>query len=111
MISAAAPQLGGDPRDLVGAPQLPRAIASVRPPEVVVGDILLHDRRVAWIVSAVSVLVGVRVLWATSPAFGSLIDYIGAFLWGFGLHELNKITMPEGLAKLGLALPKGKDGG
>lgn len=108
---AAAPQLGGNPTDLVGVPQLPRDIAPVRTPDAVVGDIRRHDGAVAWIVSAVSVLVGLRVLWATSPAFGSLIDYIGAFLWGFGLHELNKITMPEGLTKLGLVLPKGKDGG
>ena len=48
----------------------------------------------------------------TSPAFGDFSDYIGAFLWGFGLHELNKLTMPEGLSKLGLVLPQvqGKSG-
>jgi len=55
--------------------------------------------------------IGLRLLWATNDRFGSLADYIGAFLWGFGLHELNKMTMPDtALAKLGLAFPKGKDG-
>ncbi|HEY0511120.1 MAG TPA: hypothetical protein VGH73_04410 [Thermoanaerobaculia bacterium] len=106
-----APQVGGDPASLVDTPQLPRAIGSIRAPMDIIADVQRHDRIVAWIVSAVSVLVGLRVLWAATPAFGSLIDYIGAFLWGFGLHELNKITMPDGLAKLGLVFPQIKSGG
>jgi hypothetical protein len=97
---------GAGPADLSPTPQLP----SVRDPGVVVLDVQSHDATVAWIVCAVSVLVGLRVLWATSQTFGDLSDYIGAFLWGFGLHELNKLTMPEGLSKLGLALPQIKSG-
>ena len=104
-------RLGGDPASLVGAPRLPPALGTVRPPDDILADIQRHDQLVAWIVSVVSVLVGLQVLWAASSTFGSLIDYIGAFLWGFGLHELNKIAMPDGLAKLGLALPQVKSGG
>ncbi|MFL6235655.1 MAG: hypothetical protein ACJ76N_21160 [Thermoanaerobaculia bacterium] len=103
----AAPLPGAGPADLSPTPQLPM----VRAPGVILQDVQSHDAIVAWIVCAVSVLVGLRVLWATSQTFGGLLDYIGAFLWGFGLHELNKLTMPEGLGKLGLALPQGKSGG
>jgi hypothetical protein len=101
-----APSPGAGPGDLPSTPRLPL----VRDPGVILQDVRSHDAIVAWIVCAVSVLVGLRVLWATSQTFGGLLDYIGAFLWGFGLHELNKLTMPEGLGKLGLVLPQGKSG-
>lgn len=76
--------------------------------EVILGTIRRNDRIVGWLISFVSVLLGLSLLWWTNETFGNLMDYIGAFLWGFGLHELNKIAQPAALAKTGFVLPAGK---
>ena len=93
----------------------PTALAT-RPPdrlfaaqeEVILGTIRRNDKIIGWLISFVSVLLGLSLLWWTNETFGNLMDYIGAFLWGFGLHELNKIAQPAALAKLGFVLPAGK---
>ena len=53
-----------------------------------------YDLVATLIMVFVSVLLGLNILWASSLTFGSLVDYIGAFLWGFGLHTLNQVALP-----------------
>jgi len=55
------------------------------------------------IVTLLSVLIGLQILWAPKNDFGGLVDYITVFLWGFGLHALNSIAQPAALNRLGLA--------
>lgn len=54
------------------------------------------DWVVAGVISVLSGLVGVQLLWVTNATFGELNDYIAALLWGFGLHELNSLTQQSG---------------
>jgi hypothetical protein len=49
----------------------------------------------------VAVVLGLQLLWANTADFGSPVDYISAFLWGFGLHELQQTAAPAVLARLG----------
>jgi hypothetical protein len=63
------------------------------------------------IIAIVSVVIGLQLLWVQKATFGGLADYITAFLWGFGLQELNKQVLPPTLTKLGLGgLPTAREG-
>lgn len=55
------------------------------------------------IVTLLSVLIGLQILWAPENDFGSLVDYVTVFLWGFGLHAMNSIAQPAALKDFGLA--------
>lgn len=57
------------------------------------------------IASIVTVAIGLQLLWANSAnGFGSLADYIGAMLWGFGLHQLNSVALPAAATQVGMPL-------
>ncbi len=46
-----------------------------------------RDRVAQWIVLLLGTLSGVAAVWLPNATFGSLQDYITAFLWGFGFHS------------------------
>jgi hypothetical protein len=77
-------------------------LAEVLEPGRIIADINRKDRQALYIVSGVSVLVGLQALWVPNNTFGGLLDYITVFLWGFGLHELNKVALPAAARRLQL---------
>ena len=81
----------------------------------VLADIKRRDRRALLIVSLVSVVVGISLLWVPDKTFGGLADYIAVFLWGFGLHQLNAVALPQAVRGQELpwfpALPQGQQPG
>jgi hypothetical protein len=41
------------------------------------------------VVILIAVVLGVKLLWAGNPVWGSGNDYLIAVLWGLGLHQLS----------------------
>jgi hypothetical protein len=79
------------------------AFAKVGPPtdriRVTVADL---DRQigqgeqiVAAVAGVVAILLGLQLLWAPSPAWGSASDCIIAILWGLGLHQVAGAAMGQ----------------
>jgi hypothetical protein len=100
---AQSPGGGLDP----GGPSADRAAEGERvgeelSPARIIEVIRRKDRQALFIVSGVSVLVGLQALWVPNSTFGGLVDYITVFLWGFGLHELNKVALPAAARRLEL---------
>ncbi|MDY7079259.1 MAG: hypothetical protein SXV54_20280 [Chloroflexota bacterium] len=69
---------------------------AIRPPRV----IRRIDILVMVLFSALTAFIGLQTLWVTNSGFGSLVDYIGALLWGFGLNELNQVALPSTVSQL-----------
>lgn len=85
--------------------QLGSAVGTLRPIEEVKIEIpkftelsarLLFGDGIAFsIMVLVTILLGLQLLWAGKETFGTWEDYIGVFLWGFGLHQLNQVALPS----------------
>lgn len=95
------------PSALNGIPPSPLSDADVEIPSAaaILARIQLNDARAAGIAGTVTVLIGLATLWATNPTFGGGTDYLSAFIWGFGLSELNKLLVSATASQLALPLP------
>lgn len=49
----------------------------------------------ALVVGVISILVGVKLLWLPSPTWGDWADYVTAFLWGLGLHQVSGAALGQ----------------
>jgi hypothetical protein len=47
------------------------------------------------VVALISILVGVKLLWLPSPTWGDWADYVTAFLWGLGLHQVSGAALGQ----------------
>jgi hypothetical protein len=63
------------------------------------------DLLVLAVTLVVAVLLGLQLLWQNNPIWGSANDYIVAFLWGLGLHQISG-TAFEGVTGLAEKLQK-----
>jgi hypothetical protein len=100
---APAPGGGSDPGGTPGRPfEAVEEVGAELDPGRILREIERKDRQALYIVSVVSVLVGLQALWVTNSTFGGLVAYITVFLWGFGLHELNKVALPAAVQRLQL---------
>ncbi len=63
------------------------------------------DLLVLAVALVVAVLLGLQLLWQNNPIWGSSNDYIVAFLWGLGLHQISG-TAFEGVTGLAEKLQK-----
>jgi hypothetical protein len=70
--------------------------------------LLVRDAIATLVIAVLSSLVGLQLLWVGNATFGSLNDYIGALLWGFGLHQLNEVTRGAGPQAVAQALTTGQ---
>lgn len=70
-----------------------------------------NDFLVTVLVAAITGILGLNALWANDLTFGDPIDYFLALLFGFGLHEINKVALPAAVQRLGLPyFPTSKQG-
>jgi hypothetical protein len=99
---AAAP--GGGVAPPVAREPLPEPPGAVSFPSLgqIRAEIKVKDMIALGLVSVLTSLIGLQLLWVPADGFGSLVDYIGAFLWGFGLNELNKVALPTAIAQMSL---------
>ncbi len=54
-----------------------------------------NDLRVFAISACVSLVAGLTTLWYGHDDFGTLTDYGAALLWGFGIQEAGRLTLPS----------------
>jgi hypothetical protein len=94
--SGAGPSMAGQP-----LPELPESV-SFPSLSRIRAEIKVKDMIALGLVSVLTSLIGLQLLWVPADGFGSLVDYIGAFLWGFGLNELNKVALPTTIAQMSL---------
>ncbi len=99
---ATAPAGAVGPRE-TGTPPPPPPESVTIPSYRGIRDLVtIKDTAVLGIVCILSALIGLQLLWVPNDGFGGLVDYIGAFLWGFGLNELNKVALPTAVSQMGL---------
>lgn len=72
------------------------------PPPRIILSVAELDKRVqrneaifALAVGVISILVGVKLLWLPSPTWGDWADYVTAFLWGLGLHQVSGAALGQ----------------
>lgn len=84
------------------APPRPGAVpeARVRPVPSLLRRLAVSDKASWFATLAVSVLVGLQVLWLNRLDWGGLADFIYAFLWGFGLDVVGKGALEKLRARL-----------
>jgi hypothetical protein len=78
-------------------------VASIpEPPAGIILSVAEIDKRIrrnenwfALVVGVISILVGVKLLWLPSPTWGDWADYVTAFLWGLGLHQVSGAAMGQ----------------
>jgi len=46
-------------------------------------------------IGVISILLGVKLLWLPSPTWGDWADYVTAFLWGLGLHQVSGAALGQ----------------
>ncbi|MFL5540490.1 MAG: hypothetical protein ACJ8J0_15980, partial [Longimicrobiaceae bacterium] len=51
-------------------------------------EIRRRDRLVSIAMGIAAVVLGLSLLWADAPTWGSFKDVVTAFLWGLGLHKV-----------------------
>ena len=63
-------------------------------------------RLILWISLLIAAISGLSALYLTNATFGSLTDYITAFLWGFGIQAGTELAAAGagGVPKIGAAL-------
>jgi hypothetical protein len=93
-------------------PALPNSTVLARKGEaIVISEVELskriaaNDTLVLVVLMVVAVLLGLTLLWARGEAWGGFEDYLTAFLWGFGLHQVGNKPF-EGLLGLRDAMIK-----
>lgn len=74
-------------------------VSAARSAEELTGALRSWDGAVAGTLFIVSVLSGLRVLWATPDVWGTPADYLGAVLWGFAVQSMGNAPF-EGIGAI-----------
>ena len=64
------------------------AVAAARTSAALDAEIARRDRMVSLAMGIAAVVLGLSLLWADAPTWGSFKDVVAAFLWGLGLHKV-----------------------